>query len=136
MSYLRLISTKSLLVRNKYLWASLFWTILITVSCLLSAETVNKVSWINIPNKDKIAHFIFYFIFTLLWYKHFRVLNKSRAKARVRVFLFAIVWGLLLEVLQGLFTTQRSAELFDMVANALGSATAVLLLWLYYIYRR
>lgn len=64
------------------------------------------------------------------------MLNRSRSKARMHVFLFAVAWGLLLEILQGLFTVQRSAELFDVVANALGSATAVLLLWFYYIYRK
>lgn len=120
---------------NKYFWIALFWTIAITVSCLMSAETVNKVSWFNIPYRDKVVHFGFYFVFTLLWYKYFRALNKARFSARIQVFLFAVIWGLLIECVQGLFTAERSAELLDAIANISGSAIAVVLLWLYYKYR-
>ena len=116
---------------NRYFWAALVWTVAITVSCLLSADTVDKVSLINIPHKDKVAHFVFYFVFTLLWSKYFRSLHRDGKKARFMVFLFAVAWGILIEFCQLVLTEQRSAEVFDAGANIAGSAVAIIAIWLY-----
>ena len=116
---------------NRYFWAALAWTAAITVSCLLSADTVDKVSLINIPHKDKIAHFVFYFVFTLLWSKYFRSLHRDGKKARLMVFLFAVGWGILIEFCQMLFTEQRSADTLEALANITGSITAIIAIWLY-----
>lgn len=116
---------------NRYFWAALVWTVAITVSCLLSADTVDKVSLINIPHKDKVAHFVFYFVFTLLWSKYFRSLHRDGKKARFMVFLFAVAWGILIEFSQLVLTEQRSAEVFDAGANIAGSAVAIIAIWLY-----
>jgi len=118
-------------VLNRYFWAAFAWTAAITVACLLSADTVDKVPLINIPYKDKIAHFTFYFIFTLLWAKYFRSLHKDGIKARAMVFVFATGWGILIEVCQMLFTAQRSADVLDAVANTAGSIAAIVAIWLY-----
>ena len=101
------------------------------MSCLLSADTVDKVSLINIPHKDKVAHFVFYFVFTLLWSKYFRSLHRDGKKARFMVFLFAVAWGILIEFSQLVLTEQRSAEVFDAGANIAGSAVAIIAIWLY-----
>ena len=116
---------------NRYFLAASAWTAAITVLCLLSADTVDKVSLINIPHKDKVAHFVFYFVFTLLWSKYFRSLHKDGKKARFMVFLFAAAWGILIEFCQMLFTVQRSADIYDAAANIAGSIIAIIAIWLY-----
>jgi VanZ family protein len=80
---------------------------------------------------DKYVHLTFYFIFTVLWYLTFRLRYiVSGAKIRLTIFLIAVVFGILIELAQEFFTTDRSADVNDALANSTGSALAVLVLWL------
>jgi len=80
---------------------------------------------------DKYVHLTFYFIFTVLWYLALRLKYiVSGAKIRLTIFLMAIVFGVLIELAQEFFTTDRSADVNDALANSTGSALAVLVLWL------
>ena len=80
---------------------------------------------------DKYVHLTIYFIFTVLWYLALRLKYiVSVAKIRLTIFLMAIVFGVLIELAQEFFTTDRSADVNDALANSTGSALAVLVLWL------
>jgi len=80
---------------------------------------------------DKYVHCIFYFIFTVLWYLSIKRDNpESNKKQRLIVFLMAVVFGIIIELCQQFFTTDRSADITDVAANTTGSALAVLVLWL------
>lgn len=117
---------------NKYFWSALFWTIIVTTLCLVSNDSLKGLSTFKLPNKDKYLHFIFYFIFTVLWYLYIRIKNNDRgtSKTRLMVFCIAVGYGIFIECAQKLFTNDRSADLLDVLANTGGSATAVLTLWL------
>ncbi len=82
-----------------------------------------------IPNKDKIAHFVFYFVFSSLWFFYLIKLNdgKGRIKKALIVFMIACFMGGLVEVLQFLVTVSRSAEWTDVIANCSGSLIGLLL---------
>jgi VanZ family protein len=80
---------------------------------------------------DKYVHLTFYFIFTVLWYLALRLKYIfSGFKIRLSIFLMAVVFGVLIELAQEFFTTDRSADVNDALANSTGSALAVLVLWL------
>jgi VanZ family protein len=80
---------------------------------------------------DKYVHLTFYFIFTVLWYLALRLKYiVSGFKIRLSIFLMAVVFGVLIELAQEFFTTDRSADVNDALANSTGSALAVLVLWL------
>jgi len=80
---------------------------------------------------DKYVHLTFYFIFTVLWYLALRLKYiGSGTKLRFTVFLMAVVFGVLIELSQQFFTTDRSADVMDALANSSGSAIAVFALWL------
>jgi len=80
---------------------------------------------------DKYVHLTFYFIFTVLWYLALRLRYiVSGSKIRLTIFLMAVVFGVLIELAQEFFTTDRSADVNDAFANSIGSALAVLVLWL------
>lgn len=80
---------------------------------------------------DKYVHLTFYFIFTVLWYLALRLkYTGSGVKLRFTVFLMAVVFGSLIELAQQFFTTDRSADVNDALANSTGGALAVLVLWL------
>lgn len=119
-------------MRNTYLWAACLWTLFIVVTCLMNFNSFKTIdNSFYLPYKDKYVHFTYYLVFTLLWSLSVKVKDGlSAKKIRRNVFFSAVCFGIAIEVCQGLFTTARSADPTDAVANTLGSATAVLLLWL------
>lgn len=112
--------------------AAIVWTLLITVLCLTSGDAFSSLATFKIPHKDKYVHFFFYFVFTFLWYaysvKHIKV---SRKKARMIIFITALSYGIVIEILQELIAHKRSADVMDALANTLGSITAILIVWLF-----
>jgi VanZ family protein len=84
----------------------------------------------DVEKGDKYVHFIFYFIFTLLWFFFFKKNKGNTVKTRFTVFILGFVFGLFIEACQGLFTKDRSADVHDVLANTSGSLGAILILWL------
>lgn len=116
-------------MRNKYFFAALFWTIAIAICCLISMSAFKDVE--DVAKNDKYVHFTFYFVFTLLWYFFFRLNSrKNSVKLRLSVFILAFAFGLFIEICQELFTKDRSADLYDVLANTSGSLVATLVIWL------
>ena len=126
-----MINIKNLLARSKYFWGAVFWTLFVTVSCLMAAEKVNRISFFNIPHKDKYVHFAFYFVMVVLWVLSLSPAYASKRRLRLVVFSFAVFYGILIEICQGLLTNGRSADILDVLANTAGATLAILLLWLY-----
>ncbi|WP_294736805.1 VanZ family protein [uncultured Flavobacterium sp.] len=118
-------------MRNIYFWAAIAWTLLVTVLCLVSTENLGEVNKFELPNKDKYGHFVFYFVFTLLWYAYFKLRGKmTLRRMKFLAMFFAFLYGTLVEISQGLFTQGREADVMDIVFNTLGSIAAIFLVWL------
>ena len=116
--------------KNILLGAAILWTVAITILSLVTL----KVSDGGISNADKYVHFIFYFVFTTAW---FLFLRSATPKARIVkniivCFFSAIAYGALMEVLQGMLTANRSADIMDALANTMGSLAASLILYRMY----
>ena len=92
----------------------------------LDLESVEDI----VPSfSDKIFHFMAYALFTLLWFNAFYFRFKyNKIKGIYRTVVIAIVFGIIIEVLQWLTTTSRSFDLLDIVANVLGVLFAAILL--------
>lgn len=105
------------LLERKYFIIAFFWTGLITWLSLVSFENIPKVS-VSIPGKDKIIHFVFYFVFVFLWTK---ALNIQKWKQQIIMVLSAIFYGIIIEIFQDVFTLTRNADIFDIVANTFGA---------------
>lgn len=118
-------------MHNKFLLAAVIWVMFITYACLTTPANIPKASWLTIEHLDKIVHFIFYFVFTLLLSNAYRVKVHTVKKAWLYAFATAVVYGILIELCQGLFTNARSADVVDAFANTSGSAFAVFVLWLF-----
>ena len=94
-------------------------------------EKLVGVNNIQLPNKDKYGHFVFYFIFTLLWYAYLNLKTSISVKQAKLISVFlAFTYGTIIEISQGLFTQGREADVMDIVFNTLGSIAAIILLWL------
>lgn len=120
---------KTLLERKFLAILALLYTGLITWASL-ARIIINPINF-NIKGSDKIAHFLAYFIFTLVWFMFWFFSKKSTTKFSkhlVKASVICFCYGLLMEVLQGLLTTYRSSEWFDVLANTSGIIFAVIIL--------
>jgi VanZ family protein len=118
--------TKHLLER-KFLIFAILWTIGVTFASLASLKNIPAFS---IPGNDKTAHFVFYFVFFVLWYfglKRFIKYNRFD----IILVLITFFYGICMEFLQAKFTANRQADPFDVLANALGTLTGFFTIWLY-----
>jgi VanZ family protein len=96
------------------------WLLVITTTSLIS---VNKWSSVTVPHLDKAVHFFYYFVLTFLFFGVFNFPKNTKIEWRLAV-VFAIFYGIIIEVMQGVLPIDRSPQGLDVVANALGSFTA------------
>ncbi len=104
--------------------------VFITVMSLVSFEGNNSLD-ISIPYFDKLVHFTFYFIASMLGGLFGREISKGHiAKAKVLGISFVglVLYGIIIEVLQSYMTTYRSGELMDVMANSTGTLLGTLLI--------
>jgi VanZ family protein len=105
----------------KYNLPSFVWAAVILWLSLTSGSNLPKI---NIPNIDKVVHFTFYFVLTMLMFygwteqNSFSTLHRHRM---VKILFIAIVYGIAIEIMQKLFTTTRHFELLDVAANSTGA---------------
>jgi len=106
---------KVLLEGNAILIA-IFFTISITIGSLVKSDVI-AVEIVSIS--DKTIHFIAYFFLMLSWlYVFFK--KKSFSKNVKFIFIGCIVFGIIIEILQGVTTTHRTLSFLDVAANTLG----------------
>ena len=82
---------------------------------LSESETISITSF---ETNDKLAHFIFYFLFFIIWHNSFNYLFGK--KALVYLFIFAFIFSIFIEIGQKYLTLSRNAELLDIVSNLIG----------------
>lgn len=115
------------LLERKFFWLALTWTFAITVASLVSVNSFSKIKSVG---NDKIVHFLFYLFFVILWGLVKRQ-NDSNRKYYLFVFLVAMSYGLIIEVLQEILTNTRQADFYDFLANTTGAFVGLIVL-LYY----
>jgi VanZ family protein len=74
---------------------------------------------------DKLHHAAAYFVLTLLVCWALAPTAAARRRVQLAAFLFAVLFGGLMEVAQGLLSSVRSASLLDMLANTIGALAAL-----------
>jgi VanZ family protein len=118
-----------------YFLPSFIWGILILIACGLPSYDVEKVSVINFPEIDKVAHFTFHFglISLILWGKSkLNLLNSFKSYLLPALLVF--FYGVIIEILQYLIFIGRSASVFDEMANTAGLVCGIL--FFVYVYNR
>lgn len=90
---------------------------------------------IDIPHFDKVVHFGFYFGAAVLCTFFIRETTHGKSpiiKTLIFAALGAIIFGILIEVLQYRFTLERQGDPFDALANSLGAIMGALVMnWLF-----
>ncbi|MDO6517473.1 VanZ family protein [Zobellia uliginosa] len=112
-----------MLKNYKYTIALLGWMVFVTVSSLVSFSDSDGVD-IDIPNFDKVVHFCFYFGAAFLGVFFIRERTKADVPLKKSVWyaaMVAIVYGIIIEVLQYSLTTDRHGDILDALANSVGA---------------
>lgn len=112
------------MLKQLFFCAALSWMFIILFFCLTPSSNIPVV---GIPNLDKFVHAFFYFVFVLLCFLFFRkqFINTSNRMLFIILFLFSFFYGIGIEIVQGVFTTTRKADLFDVLANMSGVVLAI-----------
>ncbi|NNE02340.1 MAG: VanZ family protein [Eudoraea sp.] len=91
---------------------------------MVSFPDDDSTSMIRIPHFDKVVHFFFYFTASVLGC----LLGREQTLGRIRrskviwmTVTGLIIYGILIEVIQSNYTTYRSGEAMDIVANSIGA---------------
>ena len=105
------------------------WVLFITMLSLFSFSDMDLDEGnLNVPYADKIVHFTFYLVFSILGCLLVRERTKglwSMGKATRVIVVSAISYGIVIEVLQYTLTEDRMAEFGDVVANTLGAFVGI-----------
>jgi len=104
------------------LFIAISYTILLSVLSLIKLNVTD----LGPTYKDKIFHFLAYGLLTLLWYK---VMPRSKSKyTLIIITITVIIYGIIIEVLQGKLTEFREASIMDVLANTTGVIVMTLIL--------
>ncbi|PIE49775.1 MAG: hypothetical protein CSA39_00845 [Flavobacteriales bacterium] len=110
---------KQLLDKYRF-FIAVFFTLLVT---FLSLASVKSPIITEIQSADKFGHTIAYFVLSLAWLFAYHYQKKHN----ILIFTGLVVYGIIIEILQGLVTTYRKADIYDVFANTVGICIAFLL---------
>src|SRR5690606_11336807 len=118
---------------KKYFFTLTFlsWMVFITLLSLISFKESGLLPSLNIPHLDKLVHLGFYFGTTVLGILSVRERTKgtvSLQKAMLWVVGFAVLYGIIIEVLQSTYTLDRKGDILDVLANSFGALLGFLLM--------
>ena len=105
----------------------LSWTVMILVLLCLPGSTLSGIHAPHIPHLDKYVHFLLFMGLGGLWNTYLICKKNSPEnlkKGLSLVFLLAVAYGGLLEIVQYCFVPDRSFDVLDIVADAAGAAVA------------
>ncbi|MFG6684959.1 VanZ family protein [Mariniflexile sp. HNIBRBA6329] len=103
------------------------YTITLATVCLIK---INNLPDLGVSFGDKIFHFLVYTVLAFLWFSSFFYTFKFKEKiALLYATLLSIVFGIIIEVLQGALTASRSFDIYDVVANTMGVFLTVIIIF-------
>ncbi|WP_430410328.1 VanZ family protein [Kordia sp.] len=120
---------------RKYLVSTLaiVWTLLITFLSLVSLEDGPKLPF---SFADKIIHGVIYFTFAISWFVAFtkgKTTSFLSKNALLLSVLFAVFYGVLIEIMQETLVENRQGDWQDALANTIGAIVAGILIKYYSI---
>jgi VanZ family protein len=111
-----------ILFKDKILFIAISVTLFIGYLCLKKMEPLP----IQLPHSDKMYHVVAYFLLGFTWLLSFPK-SSQKKKLKYAIVILCIIYGIVIEVLQGTLTTYRAASLLDIIANTVGVIAAMML---------
>ncbi len=110
-------------------WA-LLWALLILILCGIPGRDIPHISFLELLSFDKFVHASIFFVLMLLTVRGFilqttfKQLNQS---PKTIAFIICVAYGGLMEIMQGTLFIERSADIFDFIANSFGCTMAIIM---------
>ena len=114
-------------------WAML-WALLILILCGMPGKDIRHISFYELRSFDKFVHASIFFVFILLSIRGFVLQTnflKLQQTAKPVSFGICVAYGGLMEIMQGTLFQDRSADIYDFIANTFGC----LMGWVFYSVR-
>jgi VanZ family protein len=108
--------------------AGTVWVVVIFMASVFPLDNITISSDALIAHSDKIVHFLMYFILEVLLIYQLDAFSNSKKIGCI--FIFSVVYGFILEIVQLFFLTNRFFEIFDLIANITGALTGILFIYL------
>jgi VanZ family protein len=112
---------------QKMKWA-LFWALFIFILCAIPGHDIPHISFLEMLSFDKFVHAGMFFIQALLLIRAFRLQHAFSFLTnypRITAFFLCVTYGGTLELMQGAFFIERTASVFDFMANSIGTVAAI-----------
>ena len=103
-------------------WA-LLWALLILFLCGMPGKDIPHISFLELLSFDKFVHAGIFFVFILLAIRGFILQTnflKLQHAAKPVAFFICAAYGGLMEIMQGTMFEDRSADVYDFIANSFG----------------
>ena len=113
------------LLESNLLTIAIIATLIIAILSLTAIPKINL--GLDIKSGDKFLHILAYFTLSTVWF--FALQKKmSNLYSRIALILSLVIYGIILEVLQGGLTNYRTGDFYDAIANTIGVLLAVLVI--------
>jgi VanZ family protein len=110
-------------------WPAVLWGIFILIATLLPGKSIPSVSLFRF---DKLIHaFIFGIFAALCFYGLIRYKETLSLKEWIWVGIFTVLWSIGIEGIQS-FIPDRSADIYDVIANTIGVMISQVMFHIYF----
>jgi VanZ family protein len=111
---------------KQYLYAALFWTVIIMAIVGVPGNQIPKVShFIDLLQPDKIVHIGMFAPFSFLWISYFSQKLKSIKNSIILVVLFGMLYAVITELLQVYVFIGRNGNFPDAIADFIGAIIGI-----------
>ena len=110
-------------------WAML-WALLILVLCGIPGRDIPHISFLELLSIDKFVHagiFFVLIVFTIRGFLLQTTFHKIQQSSKIISLLICVAYGGALELMQDAIFEERSADIYDFIANSFGCIVGLLL---------
>ncbi len=114
----------------KYMKWAMLWALLILVLCGIPGRDIPHISFLELLSFDKFVHAGIFFVLIVLTIRGFLLqttFENIRKSSRVISLLICVTYGGFLELMQSAVFEERSADIYDFVANSFGCLVGLFL---------
>lgn len=114
----------------KHIKWPLLWALVILILCGIPGRDIPHINFLEILSFDKFVHAGVFFVLILLTIRGFLLQTnfiKLKQYAKLIAFVICVLYGGLLEIMQGTLFEDRSADVYDFIANSFGSFIGLML---------
>ena len=101
----------------------MLWALVILILCGMPGKDIPHISFLELLSFDKFVHAGIFFVLILLTVRGFLLQTRSfklQRSAKTIAFILCVIYGGSLEIMQGTICIDRTADIYDFIANSFG----------------